>query len=96
MMYLDLLPEQMGALWALLDAEYLHPHTMIHFADTLTKIPDFCHYKGDRLEEVCDIAALKVLGQLRNPLETGNIELSDHLATYLREALEDLYRDVPV
>jgi hypothetical protein len=90
MTYLNLFPEQIGALWSLLDAEYLHGPVhdlMLH----LGRHPDFCYYDGDRLEEVTDIIADKIKHQLANPLDSGNVELHSFQVSALEDALKELH-----
>ncbi len=89
--YLDLLPEQIGALWCFLDGEYLAPHPAITLAVRLERLPAFHHYDGDLLEEVIDIVSLKIKKQLDNPLVEGNVELSEGDIWVLRKVFDELY-----
>jgi len=91
--YLNLLPEQIGALWVLLDSEYLPGHPAHTLAMRLEKHSDFVDYGGDLLEGAIDLIVDKIRQQLTLGLTrlTGNVELSEEETSTLQEVLDELY-----
>jgi len=94
MMFLDLLPQEIDALWCFLDSEYLPGHHAYTLACTLMEHPDRACYDGD-IETIIDLTLDKVKRQLILPLETGNVKLDEMGEFALREVLDNLYPTMP-
>lgn len=91
--YLNLIPEQIDALWSVVDGLFLNgaPYDLARF---LEKHPDYALYGGDRpIEDAEDQTLMKILDQLHEGLTSGNIELSPYLRGALDEVLEDQCRE---
>ena len=90
--YLNLIPEQIDALWSVADG--LFPQgAPLDLARFLENHPDYELYGGDRpIEDAEDQTLMKILDQLHAGLSSGNVELDAHLRAGLDEILEDQCR----
>lgn len=92
--YLELIPEQIDALWSLVDAEFIDGDALI-LGEYLMRHPHMALYKGDRLEDATDQTLVKVLDQLVEKRTEGNIELTPVRQRGLDEVLDTLCRGTP-
>jgi hypothetical protein len=93
-----LIPEQIDALWSVVDSVLVVDSVFVggarnDLAYFLQKHPDYAVYGGDRcIEDAEDQTLMKVLDQLHEGLTDGNVELNAHLRRALDEVLTDLCR----